>query len=1052
MRNPTWAICIAAMTALLLCACGGRKAPVGQLPEVGPHGSNQVQQTMSLDEAQAELQALAVPVWVDKALFTQLKEALREALASSAGSVGETLPAHRITSKPPSGEGNRIDDLAIVDNGDGTYTLTWSYRNTGDYDQSGMVEIADISPLAVHFGEEADESNEWIDGSGDGTINIQDITAIAANLLREVASYAVLASEEQEGEPSMVETVAFSSAGGEGRKRFELTLPLNPGDWIRVQPVDAVGEPGAESNVVQVPIPPGQGDWWMYMHDAAHTGRSSIVGAQNGAVKWKFCAEPPIGSTYGIAGTPVIDSKGRVYFSSDNDVLYALDADGMPLWEHHLGYSPAIPMVGTDGTIYVATSNAGPTLCAISPDGFLRWESQEVGNLYASPVMNSDGFIIVYSSEGVLSKLDVDGNLIWSIQVGTSNMSEYSSPAIGPSGEIYVGSRDHNLYAVSPSGSVMWMFETGYEIGDAPSIASDGAIYIASRDTYVYALSPDGSLDWQYPTSFGVNFTPAIAADGTVYINSGYSISALTSSGDLKWRFDCKEEFRSDPTIGGDGTVYFGDYSGMFYALSPAGELKWFYDTGAPIRGNASIGPDGTVYVGNNDGWLFAFQTANESFSISGQVLGTDGAGLPDVYITASPSGKSSRTDADGYYLLSAMQPGSYTVRASKNGYVFTPGEQIVTVDVMDTGNGDFAQVLPAGRGDWWTYGRDQRHQHLSPYIGPQTATLKWEYRDPIGFFSPPVLDADGTIYFQTTGSSGETFMCAINPDGTLKWKARNEDGDNTAPALGGNGTVYASIRSKVLAFSCDGTRKWDFTSPGSWGDIAVSPNGTIYYQARYAGLYALNSFGMQKWYYPIGNIAPTSPAIGDNGDIYVSGRSTTSNPSAYAFNVEGELLWEYQTSGTYIPGVVVSNNSTLYISDHSKSLYSLNSDGSLAWEYTFPINKIPWTSCSLGPDGSVYLITRDGTLFAMDSEGHFKWSKFVGVDQYSPIYNPPAVGADGVLYLGSMDTNIYAINPDGTTKWVYEANMRSTYGGQAIAEDGTLYVTMDYKLFAFAD
>ncbi|OPX22166.1 MAG: hypothetical protein B1H03_05065, partial [Planctomycetales bacterium 4484_113] len=60
----------------------------------------------------------------------------------------------KLVSSPPTGEANRVDDLALTDNGDGTYTLTWSYKNIGDYNQDGIVNVMDLTPLAVHLGEQ----------------------------------------------------------------------------------------------------------------------------------------------------------------------------------------------------------------------------------------------------------------------------------------------------------------------------------------------------------------------------------------------------------------------------------------------------------------------------------------------------------------------------------------------------------------------------------------------------------------------------------------------------------------------------------------------------------------------------------------------------------------------------------------------------------------------------------------------------------------------------------------------------------------------------------
>ncbi len=55
---------------------------------------------------------------------------------------------------------------------------------------------------------------------------------------------------------------------------------------------------------------------------------------------------------------------------------------------------------------------------------------------------------------------------------------EYSSPAIGSDGTVYVGSYDNKLYAINgKSGVKLWEFQTGHKVGSSPAIGSDGTGY-----------------------------------------------------------------------------------------------------------------------------------------------------------------------------------------------------------------------------------------------------------------------------------------------------------------------------------------------------------------------------------------------------------------------------------------------------------------------------------------------------------------------------------------------------------------------------------------------
>ena len=278
----------AALAALMLLAgCGGRKHAVvqgfspgfSQDAKTSPEGlpaeaGLDYRENVSLDDALAQLDALETPDGVDPALFAELKDALAEALVDrSPGRRGSLAPQReepgwlarptrlgKFVSSPPTGNKNRIEDLACSLD-DGEYALTWLYRNCGDYDQNGTVGIEDITPMAIHFGEDAAPENEWIDGDLDGRVHISDITPIAMNFGANVHHYSIQGSHFFGSSFTEVAQLVFpDDAVNDARLELAHNLSAEP-EYLywRIVPVDDEGNPGDASNTAEVsdaPPPP----------------------------------------------------------------------------------------------------------------------------------------------------------------------------------------------------------------------------------------------------------------------------------------------------------------------------------------------------------------------------------------------------------------------------------------------------------------------------------------------------------------------------------------------------------------------------------------------------------------------------------------------------------------------------------------------------------------------------------------------------------------------------------------------------------------------------
>jgi len=160
-------------------------------------------------------------------------------------------------------------------------TLNWLYSNHGDYNQDGVVSITDLAPVAVNFGAvggtegfSENSAKYLVDGSGNGTIGLEDIQVLLENWGKNVGGgynvYATMDCEEYpvyEIAPSTIgalATVPLASAAGDratDRVQFSYTI-ANPMDgvlyWVR--PTSSDGAEGISSDLL-LGTPPEAGLW-----------------------------------------------------------------------------------------------------------------------------------------------------------------------------------------------------------------------------------------------------------------------------------------------------------------------------------------------------------------------------------------------------------------------------------------------------------------------------------------------------------------------------------------------------------------------------------------------------------------------------------------------------------------------------------------------------------------------------------------------------------------------------------------------------------------------
>jgi hypothetical protein len=322
-------------------------------------------------------------------------------------------------------------------------------------------------------------------------------------------------------------------------------------------------------------------------------------------------------------------------------------------WSFYSGFEPLSPVIGRDGTIYVAD---GTTLHAVTSGGDAKWSFTAPATIWGAPAVDATDTVYIVSSkangaQGTLIAV-ANGAQRWSADVASPGFS--GSPAIAPDGTIYVAGFAA-LQAFTSLGEEKW--STSYPInsssGNAPAVAPDGTIYVtlSGLDNLV-AFDAMGATKWTFEIKKNdsrffigadVNAAPAVGDDGRIYIASGQTepesssvAFAVTPGGSLAWKrdFGAIHDIESvTPIVTANGSVVFGNVRGSIAQISSDGTLQWSYETGTLLQSGMAAAKDGTIYVPGKGGLI---------------AIGSDGTPAWMHFIGASVNGSAPAIAADG--------------------------------------------------------------------------------------------------------------------------------------------------------------------------------------------------------------------------------------------------------------------------------------------------------------------------------------------------------------------------------------------------------------------
>ncbi len=362
----------------------------------------------------------------------------------------------------------------------------------------------------------------------------------------------------------------------------------------------------------------------------------------------------------------------------------------------------------------------------------------------------------------------------------------------------------------------------------------------------------------------------------------------------------------------------------------------------------------------------------------------------------------------------------------------------------------DTALVVPPLDAPWPMFQQKANLAGRSNAPGIADGVVRWRTttRGPIE--TSPIVDRHGTIY---VGSTDRT-LYAVHPDGSASWSFAAHAAITGSPVVARHGSIYFAATelesaptraagAAVYALNSDGTSRWTYAMPDDalMAPLSLSPDGVLYVPGD-STLYALGEDGTLAWKSATLNgqgPGRSCVAIGPDGTRYIAAFDET----VRAFDVAGNQRWAYRTSDGFYGSPAVGDDGTIYVG--GVGILAIRADGTLAWRAG--ANGIS-TSIAIASDGTIIAGDASGVLHAIEPNGAEKWARRLSAAN-QPVLGSPVIAGDGTIYVGCFDGNLYAVSASGKLAWSV-ATGGPIYSAPAIGIDGTIYVgSEDGSLYA---
>ena len=268
----------------------------------------------------------------------------------------------------------------------------------------------------------------------------------------------------------------------------------------------------------------------------------------------------------------------------------------------------------------------------------------------------------------------------------------------------------------------------------------------------------------------------------------------------------------------------------------------------------------------------------------------------------------------------------------------------------------------------------------------------------------------DTTVYI---ASSDRNLYC-FSKFGTSTWPALPLGGELSAtPVVDSiSNLLYIGVSNKnfVAVSRSAGTVVWNFFGDSPIRSSAViTPDRKLVFTSQQGTLYGFNLNTLTlgnppDWQIALGDTAPTSIALDDQGYIYLGTGTGRLLKISLPVGQQAFILWSLQTGKQIIGSPVIDAGGSVYVGSKDSKLYAVDRQTGIV-KWTLLTQAAIQSTPAISPSGVIFFGNDAGDVFAVDSLRRVQWIDNVG----SPI-SAPLLYSNSIVFSGTLGGQIIGL------------------------------------------